>query len=445
MYIYSCYTVLSIITIYVILISVYIYRRSYSLVPIVPLFVIYFWSIFGAWTWIPFKLNGGFYFYEDILFEVKIDEYYFFSLLYYSLFLFVFSICEASYINRKRIYLSNAGCRKQYLDTIDKLVSSKKYHFVVYSFLLFFLFFSYRDIASAIGGGVSAYQLSRFDSTTKGLTSLVQFCGDTFVFLSIPLLFSRKLKQKIIVLCLFGLFFSFNFLLGNRSILLCGMLIAFLLYSELNGVKKALRLRNIVMVLFVFVAIQLISFFRGLSTNEIMFSDVQQISIANVLLSALKSSEQYASQMSMYGVLKYDVDFTYGSSVLFLISTFIPAFVGIQRPMTVYQYYIKNTVGSRPELGVTINHATGWYLNFGVLGIILGAMLWAYTLKYFIVRKNNFVYMYIAIVFSVISIQMIRDGGLESYKGGLFLDAIIPMVIIRQFIRDDKRVIKYNS
>ena len=42
--------------------------------------------------------------------------------------------------------------------------------------------------------------------------------------------------------------------------------------------------------------------------------------------------------------------------------------------MTSYQYYATG-VGAREGQGYSIHHATGWYLNFGVAGVVMGAIL----------------------------------------------------------------------
>lgn len=426
MFVSLCYILLVAITIFVVLAILKVYRRTRSFIPLVPIVIIYLWSIYGAWTWIPFKLSGGRAFYEDLLFTVNIDEYYFQALLYYSFFLVVFCICELKYF-KKKTFNANA----HYFSVIEKLSNSLGYHLIVVAFLIVFLSFSFRDISYAIRTGVSVYKLSRFDSTIGGLSSLVEFCGDTFVYLSIPLFFAKSKLKRIPIIFLFVVYYFFNFLLGNRNVLLCGLLIMAVLYSELYGVKKALKPQKIVIVLFLMVSIQLISFFRGMTT-DVMFVENSDITLSSVFMSLFSSSEFYAAQMSMYGVLKFDVDFTWGSSVLFLLSTLIPTFVGITRPDSIYLYYVKGTIGHRPEFGVTINHATGWYLNFGLIGIILGAWVWVAILRFFDIRKRKFIYLYGSVIFSGVSIQMIRSG-MEAYKGVLLLDTIIPMFIIWYF------------
>lgn len=428
MYPTLCYVLLVAVTIFEVIISYKIYKGSNSLVPIFPILIIYLWSIYGAWTWIPLKLQGEILFYETIMFKVYIDSYYFISLSFYSLFLIVFSVYELSYIKRSEIFLKHQNKSKQWLSYIENLSQSKVYNLIIILLLLLFLYFSYKNISAAISSGVSAYKLSRFESELGALESFVMFCGNTFVYLTIPLFFTKGNIKKIFPIALFSLYYLCNFYLGNRSSLISGLIITFLLYSEIYGVKKALRPRNIVLGALSLSAIQIISFLRGISADQLLITK-ESVGFSEVLLSLFSSPEFYAAQMSMYGVLKFDVDFTWGSSILFLFSALIPTFLGFERPKSIYEYYVLGTIGRRPDYGVTINHITGWYLNFGFIAIIIGAITWAAVLKYFFIRKRKFIYMYGAVIFSGASSQMIRSG-IEAYKGVLLLATIIPVFII---------------
>lgn len=425
-----CYILLVLITAYVVGISIAIVRRTKSLVLVVPIAVMYFWSIYGAWSFIPLKLSRGSVFYEDMMFPVNIDGNYFMMLFYYSLFIVVF--CLFLYSHAKRPSLLNNMSNSQYFayrETIESLAGSMRYNIVLYILLGVFVLSSYQDIIAAMTSNMSAYSLSRFSSTVKN-GSLIQFCGDTFTYLAIPILFSRNHRmRKNIVIFLFSVYFLINFLLGNRNILLCDLVIAALLLSQMRGLKSVTKVKYIVIAVVVFTFIQFISFVRGNSVNDVLAGG-QNFSFGEIFLSATQSSEQYAAQMSMYGVEKFDVPITYGKGVLYFISTFIPQFVGIERPERMYHYYIQHTVHHSLDMGVTIHHATAWYLDFGVIGILLGALLWAYVLVYLYKRRARFLYLYGAIIFSAVSIQMIRDSGIESYKGGLILNTIIPMLAI---------------
>ena len=425
-----CYILLVLITVYVVWISLAIVKRSGSLIPVVPIAVMYFWSIFGAWSFIPLKMSGGSIFYEDILFTVNIDGNYFAMLCYYSLFIVVFSLFLFNYAKKTILFKRLATTQHLgYREPIESLAGSIRYNLVLYIMLGVFVLFSYQDIIAAMTSNMSAYSLSRFSSTVKN-GSLIQFCGDTFSYLAIPILFSNKHEvRKRIVVVLFAVYFIINFLLGNRNILLCDLVIVALLLSQLKGLKSVLKIKYVLIAIVAFSLIQFITFVRGSSINDVLAGQ-QNFNFWEIFLSATQSSEQYAAQISMYGVEKYDVPITYGKGVVYFVSTFIPQFVGLERPERLYHYYIQHTVHGTLKMGVTMHHATAWYLDFGVIGIILGALLWAYVLVYLYKRKSRFLYLYGAIIFSAVSIQMIRDNGIESYKGGLILNTIIPMLVI---------------
>lgn len=423
----ATYIILFVITLYSILIVRKLYKKSGSLVPVIPVVVMYFWSIYGAWSWIPLKMAGKTGPYEEILFTVNVDDNYFMMILLYSVFIIIFSQYILANIRRGQFDSIKSS---YYFKKIEALGNSKTYKFFILALWLGYVLFTMRDISSAMSGDVSAYQLSRFDSTAGIYRTLVQFMGDTFTYLSIPLLFLKNNKKcKIRTLLLFTSFFGINFVLGNRNVLICGLIIGVILYSELYGCRKLLKIKTIVIGACLLTAIQFISFVRGLSVNALLQGGYQY-GFFEVLTSTTHSSEQYAAQISMYGVLKYDVPITFGRGVLYFFSTFIPSIVGLERPERLYQYYLQQTVHQKLDIGVTIHHATGWYLDFGVVGIVIGGLLWGYVLLSLYNRKRSFVFLYGAIVFSVISIQMIRDAGIESYKGGFLLATVIPMLII---------------
>ena len=301
MYATLCYVLLIAVTIYEVIISHKIYKGAKSIVPIFPILIIYLWSIYGAWTWIPLKQQGEIFFYETIMFKVNVDGYYFCSLLLYSLFLVIFSLYELSYISRSKNFFERQNYSTQWLLYIEILSKSRIYRFIILFLLLIFLYYSYKDISNAISSGVSAYKLSRFDSELGNLEYFVMFCGNTFVYLTIPLFFTKSNSQKIYPITLFSLYYLCSFYLGNRGTLLSGLVITFLLYSEIYGVKKAFRPRNVVVGLFFLSAIQIISLLRGVAANELLTND-DSFGISDILLSLITSPEFYAAQMSMYGV-----------------------------------------------------------------------------------------------------------------------------------------------
>lgn len=427
-----CYIVVVLITFYVCYTSLHIIRTTSSLVLAVPLFAMYFWSIYGAWSLIPIKLDGGSIWYEDMAYTINIDVNYLYSLILYSIFILIFG----TIVKRiAKIYSCSEEKQRQrreiFRDYIDTLSRSKSYYFIIYTLFFLFLYYSMKNVSVALAQGLSGYNLSRFDSSLgSGFNSMVSFFGDTSLYLSVPLLFSRIKKKKIRIIIPILVYFFINLLLGNRATLLGGLVLAILFFTELNGLKQAVRPKYLLIGIVGLTAIQAISFVRVLSVNDILSGNFK-INFLEVLGSTTESNEKYAAHMSMYGVLSKDVSPNWGTSVLFLISSIVPKIVGFPRPDEIYIYYITQTIHSNPGFGLTIHHATAWYLNFGLLGIIAGALLWGYVFKYLYSRRSKYIFFYGLVLFSAISIQMIRGGGLETYKGGLLLATILPMLIVK--------------
>lgn len=399
----------------------------------------YFWSIYGAWTLIPLKLEGNSVWYEDISYSIYIDINYLYCLILYSIFILVFGTIASRIARCYSCSQDEKTCRRQkFINYIDRLSHKKLYYFIIYIFLGLFVYYSLKNISIAMAQGLSGYNVSRFDSSLgNGIGSMIAFFGDTSLYLSVPLIFSRPKKKKIIIIIPILIYFFINLLLGNRATLMGGLILALLLFTELYGIKQALRPKYIICACLGLIAIQAISIVRGLSVEQILSGNFH-INILDVLSSTSKSNEKYAAHMSMYGVLSKDVTPTWGSSLLFLISSFFPAFMGVPRPEQIYTYYIKNTTNGDLQYGITIHHATAWYLNFGFLGIVLGALMWGGVFKYLYSRMSKFLFFYGSILFSAASLQMIRAGGLESYKGTLILATIVPMLIVKLCLKKIK-------
>lgn len=430
------YLILVIITWYFVFCSLRIVRATKSLVLIVPLLAIYFWSLFGVWTWIPLKLQGEFLYYEDELFPMPIDMTYLLMISYYSLFSFVF----LTILSRSVCLCPNNECeicKSALFNYIKNLNGSLRYFCLIILCFSFFVYFARQDILTAALTGKTAYEVGRFDSSAGNLYGAFQYAGDLFMYLSIPLLLpinqsnSHYFKKTILILLII-VFYITNLFLGNRNILVVSMAVYFLLYSEMYGLKKLFSFRNIVFGLFLLLAIESVYFLRMLSVDEISSGEAE-FSFLDLIDGLTGSSEKYFAQMSMYGVLSKDVSLTYGSSILFLLGAMIPKIILPDRPMDIYDYYIESVLGQQGivQKGFTIHHATGWYLNFGIIGILIGALMWASILSALYKRKSSFLTLYASILFSSVSIQMIRSGGLECYKASLIMSTLIPILLMK--------------
>lgn len=169
------------------------------------------------------------------------------------------------------------------------------------------------------------------------------------------------------------------------------------------------------------------------------------LTISNLIF----SNELFAGHFSMYGVLKKNVQPSYGISFKNLIYSFIPSVFVKQRPEDAYTYY-SHQMKFRGTQGFTINYITAWYLNFSYLGLLLGPFFIAtiLLLPFYLSRKlssNK------GRLFSVIAIcgitgfaaMMVRSGP-ESTKALLYEGVLIPIfavaigVMITRFLRELK-------
>jgi len=144
----------------------------------------------------------------------------------------------------------------------------------------------------------------------------------------------------------------------------------------------------------------------------------------------------FAAHMSMYGVLSQYVPLTNGISIWGLACSLIPRVILSERPESAYEYYARKVNAVKGQ-GYTIHHATGWYLNFGLLGIILGAVLFAAIWVFFYSKiggLNAGTHIYLNIILTIglacltAQIPTLIRSGPESYKALVF-EAILILAI----------------
>jgi hypothetical protein len=250
-------------------------------------------------------------------------------------------------------------------------------------------------------------------------------------------------KKTIFLLYLMLLFMWIVYFLvmGNKHMLFSAIIAGVLFYIANIGNKIEKKL--IIIGAFAGIILYSIDTLRGTSLSEIIYA----INIKELIFSSpslFLSNEMMASHFSMYGVLKYNVPFVWGYSIVSLIASIVPRIFWMSRPTDIYQHYA-SSVGAAEGQGYAISHATGWYLNFGILGIILGAivwgMVWAWCFnKYSKYNKNakllsNAFNMLLPWLFVANIPELIR-GGIEGYKGliiGILVPAGIIIICIKNF------------
>jgi len=165
----------------------------------------------------------------------------------------------------------------------------------------------------------------------------------------------------------------------------------------------------------------------------------QQSGLAEKLFRAITgivfSNELFAGHFSMYGVIHYNVPINLGISFKNLVYSFIPSFIQKERPQDVYGYYAEQLKLPKDQ-GFTINHITAWYINFGLIGILIGPVFIGLILMspLLIGSKiwNHFpgnTAIFIISMITCFGAMLIRSGP-EGVKSILYEGIIIPMGLI---------------
>jgi hypothetical protein len=164
-----------------------------------------------------------------------------------------------------------------------------------------------------------------------------------------------------------------------------------------------------------------------------------QLSIKEKILKALSgiiySNEMFTGHFSLYGVLHEHIPVQTAISFKYLLYSFVPKFMGEDRPLSSYEYYAHRL--NFPETqGFTINHITAWYLNFSYLGILLGPIalilfLFAPLLLVYYTKSemNKQIGMFVVSCIVAFAAMIIRSGP-ESYKTWLYEGILMPYIIL---------------
>jgi hypothetical protein len=227
------------------------------------------------------------------------------------------------------------------------------------------------------------------------------------------------------------------FLLGYKSELFYSGLIGCLFYLA-NAERPQIAL-IIVAGFLVLTGMALTDLLRFVPLSELPDKLVHlQADELNIFKFATSSNEAFSPHFSMYGALAYDIPLTYGSSLLSLLASVIPRLLWLNRPQDIYSYYAES-VNAMEGQGYAILHPTGWYLNFGVVGIVIGAVLlgfiWAKCFNGYLNlggRQPRLYYIFGSLspwILAAFIPQLMRAGP-EIYKSLLVEGFLIPVTVL---------------
>lgn len=449
------YTVLTIATVIIGLLALVTWRRTGSVAFPIGIALLYYWTLLGAW-FIVIDLLGGnsgmryhSYFYQVT--PIRLDSDYLWTLVLYGIFIIVIELAVLHFVRAP-------GFDEPTIPPI-RISHAKILALASVTGLVAYLLVR-NSLANAAAGNHSGYAYVRYDTSTYfTIHLLLDGLASLGLCLGCAVLSSGKRARYIVgqgasafvvlgYLVVLGSLFHLNLLMGDRHELVTGLMSAVLFYlaNDRRPKKTLLGLSCFVAL----VGIGFVGLTRGYAGENVFLGSDPATLIKNALGDNLLSNEPFEAHMSLYGVIHKNVPLTYGSSLVALAASIVPRAFWPTRPGDIYAYYAQ-AVGASSAAGYTVHHATGWYLNFGVPGIIAGAIflgwLWATLFNKFhsdLRAKSHFHRLFCILTFVTFtaSIPTISRAGIEAYKTVAFEVLILPTLFV--FVASLRVVLRAN-
>jgi hypothetical protein len=441
------YAVLSLATFGFLLLTWLIWWKTKSIAFLIGNAFLYLWSLYGAWFIVRDTLNGDtdakYQYLHFKLFPIYLDSDYLWAIVLYAIFVLVVQCTVLCVVKERRPNQVNERFTPIHIDHMKMIAIGAA------SGLLGYLII--RDSlagAAAMNASGYVYVKSQDSPVSGGLYTIFQLMNRTALIalvLGIAVYLSGKhakylrgtpnvLYLGIYLSCLGGIFLL-NLMLGERSELVTAACLAGLLY--IANTPKPSKLLIISGGLLALTGLAVVGFTRGSSLNA-LFSGVGLEQMASSVLEMSVSVEWFAPHYSLYGAIHKNVPFTYGTSLSNLLLSVVPRLIWPDRPADIYEHYATH-VNAVQDQGYAIHHATGWYLNFGVFGVIAGALVWGWVWAKLYNRFNELQRskFYVGRIFAIIGvwsftadIPTIIRAGLEGYKPLFIQSFFIPVAIV---------------
>lgn len=445
------YLILATVTFVIAALAVAITWKTRQIAFLLGVGFLYYWSIYGGWL-VTNERTGkvGEYRFDYLFFKmlpIYLDEDYALSLLLYALFIIVIEVVV--------LLLALPPARKPPGGFHPVRLSHGKLLLLGFSCSLTSVFLIRDVIITAVSLNVSGYVLVSADTNgwasfsipyysiyqvlhhsalAAGTLGLAVLCGgENTRYIagkrSIPMLAGY-------VALLTGLF-TVNTIMGNRSTIFFAVVAAGLFYLG-NTIRPNWTLLVFGGVLGA-VALMLPGIMRHpASVLEMIRGNWSSRATQLVEEAGSQEVEAFAAHASMYGAVHKQVPLTYGSSFLWLAQSVIPRVLRSDVVPVIYYHYAIG-IGAASNQGYTIHHATGWYLNFGTVGVVLGALvigyIWAHLFNSF--HRNQATRSHPGRVFGAIAfwtftayMPMLIRSGPEVYKAVAVEAILAPTLIV---------------
>lgn len=413
---------------------------------VIGLIALYYWTLLGAWILVYEEVYGRlqltrYHHLFQRLFPVRLDEDYLSALLLYSLFLLIVSGWILMFARRHSrmiigpnpLQLSHAvfiACSAAAL-VPTYMLSGSVIEYAVQRGVS-----AYGAIHGGGGKGMSLFAVHQVFLNTGtmslGIGMGIWFSGKKGLYLRAR---SQGKASAIGYCLLLAIWFTYCAILGDKSTLVFAIAVTVLIYFA--NCPRTRPLAGITFGIAAMAVVLMVDTIRSMNPTEISL-EFLLTKYEEMILKGLFSNEAFGAHFSMYGVLRYDCPFTYGSDVLTFLVAWIPRFIWADRPQYNYWHYAEH-VGAATDQGFTIHHATAWYLDFHIAGLALAGVLMAYIwtslynkwgqLAWYKQSWKRALIFIAPISFSAFTPIFIR-GGIGSYKGYIISGLIVPWVII---------------
>lgn len=412
---------------------------------------LYFWSLHGTWAIAIDKtggISGAYYHYlEKKLFTIFLDNDYLLSVTYYYIFC-IGILCTAIIVISSSHPTGNYTSRTK-PQTKNILELKIKSAFILATISLALGLYIIKDsIVESIILNLSTYQstrqyenpffpiyqlLSRSALYISCIGSAIIFSGDRAKYIYAQ--GGGFIKFLMVFVAIVSI--SVMMLMGNKNELFVSVIGAGLFYLSNVGMNLV-PLRYAWFGFGVLFMAGITDYVRGLGASNLA-SEMTWEGVSESFEHIIFSNEGFAAHFSMFGVLHNNIPIKFGASLEALPHNFIPRIILNERPPSIYEHYITGVSGNLDQ-GFTIHHATAWYLNFGLVGIVIGALLLGYLWGRLLslpevgeekTVSNKAKFLIFSIVpFTVTAyFPVLLRAGITSYKPLLIEAMIIPIVL----------------
>jgi hypothetical protein len=402
---------------------------------------LYYWSLYGAWFVVIDKTGGysgkNYFYLETKMFPVALDGDYLLTIGLYGAFIIAVELTLLAFLPRLR---RTQSCPLTLRHEPLLLLS---FAAALASFLII-----REKVSEAWALNTSAYWYTRSQTdewftmhqVLNRLALLPASIGFATLMAGKQSLYFRNARTGFTVfgyMLLFAVMGAFTFVLGNKNEIFVALLTGLLAY--LSFVQKPKLLGAAAVLGGGFWFLYTIDYFRAAPVSSIAEVVAEHLDEATGVGQFVTSSnEAYAAHFSMYGVLSANVEPKFGYSFYALVCSIVPRILWKDRPPDIYLYY-SESVGAIQNQGYSLHHATGWYLNFGTAGVILGGivlgLVWVFCkrIRYRVTPSSGFllrVFAPVAPCLWVAYLAPLVRAGPEGYKGFLVEGVLIPILAL---------------